>query len=122
MSLTVVMLCVCTKRCTCVITNSSEKQFDWLSHARPAPFPFPLILFPGEITYEIQHKNKHSLAVYILQLYGSKDALHPCMDLFLQLDIMLPIIYNNNILPLILINLSTFRILLDGIMWILDLF
>jgi len=44
------------------------------------------------------------------------------MDLFLQLGIMLPIIYNNNILPLILISLSTFRIVLDGIMWILDLF
>ena len=25
----------------------SAKQCDWLSHARPAPFPFPLFLFPG---------------------------------------------------------------------------
>ena len=35
------------KECACVITNSSAKQCDWLSHARPAPFPFPLFLFPG---------------------------------------------------------------------------
>jgi len=25
----------------------SAKQCDWLSHVRPAPFPFPLFLFPG---------------------------------------------------------------------------
>ena len=24
----------------CVIMNSSAKQCDWLTHARPAPFPF----------------------------------------------------------------------------------
>ena len=36
------------KECACVITNSSAKQCDWLSHARPAPFPFPLFLFSGK--------------------------------------------------------------------------
>ena len=35
------------KECACVITNLSAKQCDWLSHARSAPFPFPLFLFPG---------------------------------------------------------------------------
>ena len=35
------------KQCACVITNSSAKQCDCLSHARPAPFPFPLFLFPA---------------------------------------------------------------------------
>ena len=30
----------------CVIRNPSAKQFDWLSHSRPALFPFPLFLFP----------------------------------------------------------------------------
>ena len=25
----------------------AAKQCDWLSHARPAQFPFPLFLFPG---------------------------------------------------------------------------
>ena len=30
-----------------VIRNPSAKQCDWLSHARPAPFPFPIFLFPG---------------------------------------------------------------------------
>ena len=35
------------KECAYVLTNSSAKQCDWLSHARPAPFPFPLFLFPG---------------------------------------------------------------------------
>ena len=40
-------LCVSApKECACVITNSSAKQCDWLSHARPAPIPFPLFLFP----------------------------------------------------------------------------
>jgi len=28
-------------------TNLSAKQRDWLSHARPAPVPFSLFLFPG---------------------------------------------------------------------------
>ena len=41
-SLTVIMLCVCTKR-----VYWSAKQCDWLFHIRPAPFPFPLFLFPG---------------------------------------------------------------------------
>ena len=31
----------------CVIRNSSAKQCNLLSHARPAPFPFPLFLFRG---------------------------------------------------------------------------
>ncbi len=34
------------KECACIIRNPSAKQCDWLSHARPAPFPFPLFLFP----------------------------------------------------------------------------
>ena len=35
------------KECACVIRNLSAKQCTWLSHARPAPFPFPLFLFPA---------------------------------------------------------------------------
>ena len=41
------MFCVSVpKECACVIPNSSAKQCDWLSHGRPAPFAFPLFLFP----------------------------------------------------------------------------
>ena len=29
-----------------MIPNWSAKQCNWLPHARPAPFPFPLFLFP----------------------------------------------------------------------------
>ena len=36
------------KECACAITNSSAKLCDWLSHSRPAPFLFPLFLFPFE--------------------------------------------------------------------------
>ena len=34
------------KECAYVITNSSAKHCDWLPHARPAQFPFPVFLFP----------------------------------------------------------------------------
>ena len=37
------------KECVLGILNLSAKQWDWLSHARPAPFPFPLFLHPGWI-------------------------------------------------------------------------
>jgi len=40
------MLGIREKGCACAITNSSAKQCDLLSHARQAPFPFPLFLFP----------------------------------------------------------------------------
>ena len=33
------------KECVSVIRNPSAKHCDWLSHARPVPFPFPLFLF-----------------------------------------------------------------------------
>ena len=46
----IVMLCARTKR-MCVCNNelvcNFAKQCDLLSHARPAPFPFPLFLFPN---------------------------------------------------------------------------
>ena len=43
-------VCVCTKRVCVKIAVLSAKQCDWLSHVRPAPFPFPLFLFPvGEL-------------------------------------------------------------------------
>ena len=38
------MLCVCTRRVCVRLPYWSAKQCDWLSHARPAPFPFPLFL------------------------------------------------------------------------------
>ena len=45
-----IYICVSVpKECACVIPNLSAKQCDWLSHARPAPFSFPLFLFPGSI-------------------------------------------------------------------------
>ena len=45
-SLTVVM-CVCTRRVFVSLLYWSAKQCDWLSFAGPAPFPFPIFLFPG---------------------------------------------------------------------------
>jgi len=36
------------KECVLGLLNLSAKQCDWLSHARLAPFPFPLFLFPAE--------------------------------------------------------------------------
>ena len=29
---------------------AANRNCDWLSHARPVPFPFPLFLFPGKRT------------------------------------------------------------------------
>ena len=40
-------VCVCTKRVCVRLPYWSAKQSNWLSHARPAPFPFPVFLFPG---------------------------------------------------------------------------
>jgi len=40
------MLCVCTGRVFVSLLYWSAKQCDWLSLAGPAPFPFPLFLFP----------------------------------------------------------------------------
>jgi len=31
----------------------SAKQCDWLSHGKPAPFPFPLFLFPEKYPIKI---------------------------------------------------------------------
>ena len=46
LSLTVVILCVCTKR-ECVCDNKVVCKAVLLAfHARPVPFPFPLFLFP----------------------------------------------------------------------------
>ena len=41
------------KECACVIPNLSAKQCDWLSHAGPVPFPFPLFLFPGPVALKV---------------------------------------------------------------------
>ena len=41
------MLCVCTRRVFVSLLYWAAKQCDWLSLAVPAPFPFPLFLFPG---------------------------------------------------------------------------
>ena len=56
------MLCVCTRRVCVRLTYWSAKQWDWLSHARPAPFPFPLFLFPD--TYGLL-PSESGLAVFI---------------------------------------------------------
>ena len=53
------MLCVCTKSVCVRLTNWSAKQCDWLSHATPAPFPFPLFLFPGLNIYFSVGSKKH---------------------------------------------------------------
>ena len=61
-SLTIVMVCVCARRVCVRLTYWSAKQWDWLSHARPAPFPFPLFLFPD--TYGLL-PSESGLAVFI---------------------------------------------------------
>ena len=40
-------VCVCTKRVCVRFTELVCKTVRLLSHDRPAPFPFPLFLFPG---------------------------------------------------------------------------
>ena len=65
-SLTVVMLYVCTKECACVIPNSSAKQCDWLSLARPAPFPFPLLLFPAWVGLKLDINVVYHCIAYTL--------------------------------------------------------
>ena len=47
-------VCVCTKRVFVSLKYWSAKQCDWLSHARPAPFLFPLFLFHGFIVVRCQ--------------------------------------------------------------------
>ena len=74
-----------TKECACVIRNPSAKQCDWLSHARPAPFPFPLFLFPGYIAQmcevHLQYGNsttkwvhffRVNSTLYLFTLFGRK--------------------------------------------------
>ena len=54
------MLCVCTRRVCVRLPYWSAKQCDWLSHARPAQFPFPLFIFPGANTATQKHSFKTS--------------------------------------------------------------
>ena len=58
LSLTVVMCVSVPKECAFVIRSPSAKQCNWLFHARPAPFPFPIFLFP-EIKRKTFTQNKN---------------------------------------------------------------
>ena len=64
-SLTVVMLCVRTRTVCVRLPYWSAKQCDWLSHARPVPFPFPLFLFPARCLYSLGEYICLLLIVYL---------------------------------------------------------
>ena len=60
------------KECACVIPNSSAKQCDRLSHARPAPFPFSLFLFPDENTFTIEIEDRRAPKSLVLVYFSNK--------------------------------------------------